>query len=85
MATEAGPEAWEGAADGSADPGWMLPLAVFCHVYSTYLSTASLAEMYEHQRPLALEELPRLLHLLKFALWQVHFATLLLPLAGKVG
>ena len=56
----------------------MLPLCVFCRVYTTFISTSADTDMYKHQRPLPLIELydpaaPRsgVLVLLKFALWHV--------------
>ena len=69
---------WSPTRDALADPGWMLPLCVFCRVYTTFISTSADTDMYKHQRPLPLTELydpaaPRLgvLALLKFALWHV--------------
>lgn len=74
-----GGEAWAPqAASPAADPGWMLPLTVFSQVYSTFINTAAESDMYQHQRPLPLQELwhdraPKIgiLALLKFALWHV--------------
>ena len=70
--------AWSPQRDALADPGWMLPLCVFCRVYTTFISTSADTDMYKHQRPLPLTELydpaaPRsgVLALLKFALWHV--------------
>ncbi|KAK9829627.1 hypothetical protein WJX72_006957 [[Myrmecia] bisecta] len=73
----AGGEAWQPSGDASCDPGWMLPITVFCRVYSTFINTAGDAEMYRHQRPLPLSELydpaapsAGVLAMLKFAIWQ---------------
>lgn len=49
--------AWQPADDGLADPGWMLPLAVFAHVYANHMVVTTFEEMFERQRPLPLAEL----------------------------
>ncbi|GAQ90225.1 E3 ubiquitin protein ligase [Klebsormidium nitens] len=51
--------------------GWMLPLAVFCPVYSYLLMTIDDDEFYEKQRPLPLADLTILLSILKEAVWQL--------------
>ncbi|CAM6100980.1 unnamed protein product [Calypogeia fissa] len=51
--------------------GWMLPLAVFCPVYSYLLTTIDNEEFYEQQRPMSLEDLVQLVLVLKEALWQI--------------
>ncbi|KAG6553003.1 hypothetical protein Mapa_005340 [Marchantia paleacea] len=51
--------------------GWMLPLAVFCPVFSYLLTTIDNEEFYEQQRPLSLEDLVQLVTILKEALWQL--------------
>ena len=69
---------WEvaGEQDESSDPGWMLPLVLVSHCFSTFLATSAEASFYDQQRPLPFSELYRedgtgLLGLLKYALWQV--------------
>ena len=42
---------WAAPEDGLADPGWMLPLVVFAHVYTAHLVVTTFEEMYERQRP----------------------------------
>jgi hypothetical protein len=73
-----GSEMGEAADEATCDPGWMLPLTVLSRVYSIFITTASIDDMYLVQRPLPLKELydadaerSGLLSLLKFALWHV--------------
>ncbi|KAG0587489.1 hypothetical protein KC19_2G168200 [Ceratodon purpureus] len=51
--------------------GWMLPLAVFCPVYSYLLMSIDNEDFYEQQRPLSLPDIVQLVSVLKEALWQL--------------
>lgn len=51
--------------------GWMLPLAVFCPVYSYLLTSIDNEEFYDQQRPIALDDLAQLVAILKEWLWQL--------------
>lgn len=59
----------------SLELGWMLPLAVFCPVYSYLLMSIDNEEFYEHQRPLPLPDIIELVSVLKEALWQVMWVS----------
>ncbi|MCO5608977.1 hypothetical protein L7F22_063196 [Adiantum nelumboides] len=51
--------------------GMLLPLLVFCPVYSFMLSSIDNEEFYEQQKPLRLEDIKLLVLILKEALWQM--------------
>ena len=50
---------------GGKHPGWLVPVAVFCQVYSFLLMTTDDEEFYTRQIPLPLDQLPNLVNLLK--------------------
>ncbi|XP_026435029.1 E3 ubiquitin-protein ligase UPL6-like isoform X1 [Papaver somniferum] len=52
-------------------PGWLLPLAVFCPIYTHMLLLVGNDEFYEQEKPLTLNEIRSLVIILKQALWQL--------------
>lgn len=56
---------------GADTDGWMLPLSIFCPVYSYMLVSIDNEEFYEQQKPLRLDDLRQLVIVLKEALWQL--------------
>lgn len=51
--------------------GMLLPLLIFCPVYSFMLLSLDNEEFYEQQKPLRLEDIRKLVLILKEALWQI--------------
>lgn len=51
--------------------GMLLPLSIFCPVYSYMLVSIDNEEFYEQQKPLQLEDIKILVVILKEALWQI--------------
>lgn len=52
-------------------PGWLLPLAVFCPVYTHMLMIVDNEEFYEQEKPLRLDDIRCLVDILRQALWQL--------------
>ncbi|OVA16717.1 IQ motif [Macleaya cordata] len=52
-------------------PGWLLPLAVFCPVYTYMLVLVGNEEFYEQEKPLSLKDIRGLIIILRQALWQL--------------
>eukprot|EP00898_Chlorokybus_atmophyticus_P000782 jgi/Chlat1/1704/Chrsp127S01928 len=62
-----------------SEPGWLLPLAVFCPVYSYMLVTTDDDDFYEKQRQLTLSDVATLVALLKQAAWQLLWKDTAVP------
>lgn len=55
--------------------GWILPLALFCPVYSYILFTVDNEEFYVRQTPLSLADLKILVEVLRDAVWRLLWAS----------
>ncbi|KAG6466704.1 hypothetical protein ZIOFF_075472 [Zingiber officinale] len=53
------------------NPGWLLPLAVFCPLYKHMLKFVDTEEFYEQEKPVKIRDIPSLVIVLKQALWQL--------------
>ncbi|XP_050216747.1 E3 ubiquitin-protein ligase UPL6 isoform X2 [Mercurialis annua] len=53
------------------EPGWLLPLAVFCPVYKHMLTIVDNEEFYEQEKPLSLKDIRCSIAILRQALWQL--------------
>uniref|UniRef100_A0ACD5Z6V8 Uncharacterized protein n=1 Tax=Avena sativa TaxID=4498 RepID=A0ACD5Z6V8_AVESA len=52
-------------------PGWLLPLSIFCLMYSHILRFMDIVELRKSENPLSLDDLPPLVFILKEALWEL--------------
>ncbi|KAM0913419.1 hypothetical protein ACQ4PT_012191 [Festuca glaucescens] len=52
-------------------PGWLLPLSIFCPMYSHILQFMDIVELKKSERYVSLEDLPSLVFILKEALWEL--------------
>ncbi|XP_074590018.1 E3 ubiquitin-protein ligase UPL6 [Curcuma longa] len=53
------------------NPGWLLPLAVFCPLYKHMLKFVDTEEFYEQEKPVKITDIPSLVIVIKQALWQL--------------
>lgn len=78
-----GPSAGQLSPDAGEPLNWMLPLVVFCPVYSFALETMDNEEFYDQQRLLKLEDLSHLVVVLREAVWQLLWVDKARPNPGQ--